>query len=53
MRPTPSPSGAVSVKSERALIVSLPTLNSLTLNAIVNLLSQNSIWTSAYAYFTS
>ena len=51
MRPTPSPSGAV--KSERALIVSLPTPNSLTLNAIVNLLSQNSIWTSAYAYFTS
>lgn len=43
----PCPPGAVG--SERALIVSLPTLNSLhvILNTIVNLLSQNSIWTSA------
>ena len=39
----PCPPGAVG--SERALIVSLPTLNSLhvILNTIVNLLSQNSI----------
>lgn len=43
--PTPFTPGAV--KSERALIVSLPTLNSLTLDAIVNLLSQKRVWMSA------